>query len=230
MTSNEMYLYWCNLYDAASMVEMAYDTEEISRFLTMGQNDIYEEQYTEYLTPIRRGYEVTSKRDNVFRNLKEYVEITEFVSYDKIPNAYLVQLPDNYRYNSLEQFEMIYNSSSLKNIEVLPMNEDNIVENYDNPFNKPWRNKIWRVTERDSNVKRHCLILPNGATPTKYKLSYLRVPKDIVINLFEPDKQVNSEMSEDIHKEIVRKAVYIAQLGAGSQKFQATKAETKEHF
>jgi hypothetical protein len=226
MTANEMYNTFQLLYNAATSIEMGFDQNEVSAFHTLAQNDIVISYLFENRNPVQESYEIGKKRDEDFRNLKSFAQISEFEKSNKYDNSYLVTLPIDFLYNSSEEAVIKINNVE-KRVKIKPENEDEILEILKNPFRQPDRNSVLRITNsNNSNI----LILGENAEIVKYNLSYIRTPKPIVIDLFDENNQVNCELSNELHQHIVRRAVTIAtQSTNSSERYQISLNEERNN-
>jgi len=71
-----------------------------------------------------------------------------------------------------------------------------------------------------SSAKRTEIILPESGVLDKYRIRYLAIPPDIVVDEFDPTNQRHCILDETIHREIVDEAVIIAQAATQEEKYQ----------
>ena len=70
---------------------------------------------------------------------------------------------------------------------------------------------LWRLDIENSAVspykKRHELINPTSMTILRYRIRYIKLPIDIVVDNITPTNQINCELIETLHDEIVSRVV-----------------------
>lgn len=249
MTANEMRNLLKELYDGASSSEMGYDDVEVSRFLNMATRLEIEKRTFSNKNPLREGFEVGSRRDTELTNLKKDVMIyirhdgtfTEeyettttvgTVVTDRFDNGIVVTLPSDYMY-ILREFVDIKIGDNIRKVRVESINEDNIAEDLENTFKKPNHRRVLRtlLSELDESTrKRVKLFLPDTAEFYKYRLVYIKKPNTIIVDILQPDNQVNCELDDTMHYPIVQTAVQLMLGGIGSQKYQIAVNENKNNF
>lgn len=144
-------------------------------------------------------------------------------------------LPDNL-YLILNERAVVDKRSALKGdlleVKVLPKSEDYILSNQDNPEKKPYvdtssdEGLIWRLDFAQLNQSNKIaeLITDGSFNVIKYKVRYLKYPNKINVNLENPEEQVNSNIYEEFHQEIINMAALIAVENMGLQSRFQTKA------
>jgi len=94
---------------------------------------------------------------------------------------------------------------------VKPVTHDEYNVNINNPFKKPYEEMLWRLDIENSPVppykKRHELINPTSMTILRYRIRYIKLPIDIVVDNITPTNQINCELIETLHDEIVSRVV-----------------------
>jgi len=251
MTANEQYNLFGQLKNAASEVNMGMDDEsEVSRLFNIAQLDILKELIDGKRNRFKEGVDVGKIRDEEFANLKVFKDdLTLTVNTDIFPNnsVVAVTLPVTagveFMYNLFERVDINYLRGSTTytytDIEVIPVNEDEINDILDNPFRKPDNRKILRLTYNRSDTgyaygtsktgRIIYLIGDSSTTFSKYKLSYLRYPREIQCDILDETNQVNCELGETVQKEIVRRAVEMAIQGELSYNYEIAQNETNKN-
>jgi len=251
MTANEMYHTFTLLKNAATEVNLGYDDEvEVSRLFNITQLDILKELIDGKRNRLREGIDIGKIRDSELNNLKVYATPTLTLdTTDMFPNnnVYKVTLSNTatlmYLYNQSERVEITYTRSSgdtnYKDINVKPVNEDELNLILDNPFRKPDNRHILRLSYNredtgyedidDQTGRIIYLIADTNTTITKYHLSYIRKPRDIQVDIVDTDNQRNCELGETLQKEIVRRAVEMAIQGEHSYNYEIAQNETTKN-
>lgn len=146
------------------------------------------------------------------------------------PNGYFVHLPkDNsgnpiYRLALLEEAQITYNEcgvSKTARVPVIPVTRDEYNKVAVNPFKKPWKEDIIRLT---TNTNLFELIAFPGATITAYYLDYLKEPGRIQYGtVYTPTSpgagvNLNCELESKAGTKIVEIAVELALKTVGDQR------------
>jgi len=194
MLSNQMRLYFKDRFDGASDQEMGFDDVEVSRFLTMGQHQEVQSRLFANRNPYLEGYEVGSKRDNEFSELKTHVYIWhDIVNHQYVivnqdgsdvvivkdweegifPNSFIIELPIDFMYFSSDLMDIDYKGVRRKAVSIKSANEDQLAELRMNSFIKPDKRTLYRYTfprENDGRdeytdlTARRCMILTDEDT------------------------------------------------------------------
>jgi len=117
----------------------------------------------------------------------------------------------------------LQDKNTIRNIHVKNINEDNLDNILKNPFEKPDITVIYRSLEKRTEDDDHKFVkfyLPEGYEFMRWNFSYLKRPREIVVDILDPSQQINCELDEIIHNDIVFKAVELALGSIGSQKTQ----------
>jgi hypothetical protein len=96
-------------------------------------------------------------------------------------------------------------------------------------FNMEGLNHLGATVEINTNRSRY-LIPGKGWKITRYVVHYVKLPSDIHIDVQTPSLQVNCELPEAVHQEIVDKAVKLASAAIipDPNQYQANQVESKE--
>lgn len=96
-------------------------------------------------------------------------------------------------------------------------------------YNMQGDNYLSATVEINTNRARY-LIPGKGWKVTKYTIHYIKLPRDIVIDVQTPSSQVHCELPEFVHDEIVAKAVKIASAAVipDPNQYQVNQIESKE--
>lgn len=135
-------------------------------------------------------------------------------------NGQFWDLPEDFYHMLQEEIEVDVRdcfTSKLIIGDVLPVGEDYIMANWKNPQKKPSVDPagnaafVWRLSfGRNEDTKISELITDGTFNITKYKFRYLSVPTKVVIDLTNPENQVDTNIYEDYYDDIINKAAIIA--------------------
>lgn len=196
MTVTEILSYMRLRYDAyTSQDAPGYDDADLCALFNKAQKVFCKSLYNELANPTRKGAEESEKRSKDLVQLKAHSTLSNFSAGDQ-PNSQLVALPNDLWVALKEECDIDYTNSCGEAITnyrtpVKPVKEDYYNSNFKNPYKKPYEELIWRIDrEREdisiptqlgsANNKQHELVLFDGATPVLYRISYYRIPKDII--------------------------------------------------
>ncbi len=256
MTANEMRNLFKELYDGASAQDMGYDDIEVSRFLNLAQSLIINEKTFSNRNKIREGFEIGSKRDAELSNLKRDITLwydiptsewvyreeggtldsdtyvdTDIISLNENSIAF-EKLPDML-YILRDTCDIEYNGTMYRNINVKNANEDELNNILNSPFRKPDTSVIYRTTyvlSDNTDIIGVKLFIPEDSVFKRWNCTYIKRPVTIIVDILEPSNQVNCELDEIVHNDIVFKAVELALGSIGSQKFQVGTYNTKTNI
>jgi len=250
MTANEMRNLFKQLYDGAVAVEMGFDDTEVSRFLNLAQTLIINEKIFAFRNSQLEGFEIGSKRDNELNTLKrsltlwyqesigewlyrDYNNILNLdinVIQDKVMNynAVIFPIPNDILYIVNDTGDILINKTLYRNIPIKNINEDNINDIIRNPFMKPDITVLYRESQTLQNIEDNelnlyrtvKLFIPENSEFKRWNVTFIKRPLNIVVDIFNPDNQINCELDDLVHNDIVFKAVELALGAIGSEKFQ----------
>lgn len=214
MPVNEMHEDFLHFYDKQSNFAAPEITaEEIDIYLNYAQ-----EQFIKYL--IEKGVEKSQEWVDYTRNLIVSVNIAPIGPGAK-PNSFRVALPvttvgAEYRHALLEEADITIPASAAGcdgdttlRVPVVPITRDEYAKAIKNPFKKPWREEILRVTRATDQIE---LITFPGCVVTTYYLDYLKIPRKIQYgsNYATPDVDLNCEFEVNAAIKIIEMAVNFA--------------------
>lgn len=193
-----------------------YDPLEISLFATEAQELLVATKYEAVSNILKSGFEETEKRIQDLGNLVKDAKLTPLApGPENMPNGVFVNLPntllvDSTDYSNVYWFtvfeQAILNTKDCNNnparVDIYEYNHNEYSQLLSDPFNKPSPTRIWRM-RIDGN--RHELITDGTITIDKYHVRYIKkpLPIDLTSNL---NAQV-SELSDNVHRELVRATV-----------------------
>jgi|688.fasta_scaffold215268_3 hypothetical protein len=199
----------------ASQALPGYEPSEISAMATEAQELLVVTYYTGNNSS-DKSFEQTEKRIQDLGELVAHKILTP-LSYNPLlnmPNGVFVELPNTLLtnptdYSDVHWFtiyeEVLTNDKCKPRKYVLEINHNEYIRALDNPYNKPNDNKVWRMRIEG---RRHELITNGNYNIQSYIFRYIKKPNPInlTVNL---NDQV-SQLSDHIHRELVRKTVEIA--------------------
>lgn len=220
MTNQQFLDFFYIQYDkVANLSAPGYTPAEISLIATEAQELLVVTDYMPKSNIVREGFEETEKRIQDLGELVTSATLTPapFNPLLNMPNGVFVTLPntlinDPTDYSNVYWFtvfeeaitSMMCNGSP-KRVKLIEISHQEYRQLLDDPFNRPTDSKAWRM--RFEN-RRHEIITDGSYQVTGYHVRYIRKPKpiDLTIN---PTASV-SELSDHLHREILRKTVEMA--------------------
>lgn len=190
------------------------EPEEIDVFLNQAMFRLIE-QRAYGNNPKRETIEETQKRVDDLNNITNPYSTTVFStdSYNKTNGKY-VTLPIDYRHAMQEECTISYTDcngvTQTKKIPVKPVTHDRFNKITRDPFNKPDENLVLRLAHSKVNGNQVFELIGNGSvTFTTYYLTYLRTPVSMRYGstYSTPTTDVECELSEHLHREIVEMAI-----------------------
>lgn len=190
---------------------------EIDLLLNQSQDRIIKQRYGS-TNAKKQSFEETQKRTDDLKNVVKTVILTPLANQAiNKPNGLFVQLPVDYWFALNEECNLQYtdchNEIVTARIPVRPIQHDDYNKTIKDPFNKPWEEEIVRL-ESDTYVE---LITADNQTVQSYYLRYIKRPVRID-SVSIPN--VNCELSEHTHQEIVDEAIKIALEGIEARRQQ----------
>ena len=200
------------------------DDYELSVYLTKAQLEIIKNYYDPASNRKQKGFENSEKRRVDLNEL-----ITPFTSNTIIPSndglvneSKFFEIPD-------DVFLIIYESALItigdcfvdKKTTVIPKTHDEFNIQYDNPYKRPNKEKVWRLDISRINNKKAVELISNY-TITEYNFRYLKYPKPIIVTNLTTSfpgeglsidgftTQQECELNKEIHPEILDRAVELA--------------------
>lgn len=199
------------------------DDYELSVYLTKAQLEVIKNYYDPASNRKLKGFENSEKRRVDLKELvKEFDTNTEITTtLGLTSDSKFYKIPDEVFLIIYESVKCSIRNCGEKELNVVPKTHDEFNIQYDNPFKRPNKNKIWRIDISKIGVDKVVeLITPY--TISNYKLRYIRYPKPIIIsnltttfpgegltiNGFTGIQQC--ELDPEIHSEILDRAVELA--------------------
>ena len=216
MTANELARNTLIIFDSVfSQAAPGYDDQEISIFLTKAQQIYFFRRL-----PIFDTDEISKK--TLSSLLSNFNPLPSSTQTGSLPTEIFYDLPQDCE---LVVFEKVKTNIPLCtdplkktfiDVTVRPIKIDDYNLDFFNPYKKPYMEKsgdnglVWRLDRPSINdIKRHGLLTDGTFNITNYYISYLRLPKDIVVDFATPSNQVNPEISNIAHFSIVDIAVML---------------------
>lgn len=235
MTTTEFSNEFDLMYDNASKGAPGLDLYEKSVFLTTAQDQITKEIYSGYVQS-GVGFEGSEKRrrqlSELVRDYKVTNVLSDFTSVDTpkenlIETSQFFALPTDLMYIILEKVKFKGNTgdSCLNNkiVPVKPVTHDEYQVQVVNPFKKPNSRQAWRLDLYRSGVGQKAELFA-VAEIAEYHIRYVKRPRPIILTNFESDADLKgleltvdgeniektSELNEEIHRDILARAVDLA--------------------
>ena len=151
--------------------------------------------------------------------------------------AVLFTIPENMLFITKDNVDIKLDNNVYRNVKIKNINEANTNDILSNPFMKPDISVIYRsyqtIHDESSNLINTKLIklyLPENSEFYRWNVNYVRRPINIVVNILDPVNQINCELDDLIHNDIVFKAVELALGSIGSQKIQIANYNNKTNI
>ncbi len=238
MTNAEILDYMLVRYDViTSSGAPGYADSDLSLFFNKAQKVFVKSLVNEDANPARKGAEETEKRSKDLVELKDHTNVTTFTTGDHGDVSYFMELPADFWLSLKEECTVAYTNICgdlvTDRIPVKPIKEDYYNANIKNPYKKPYLELLWRLDRERTdtglalsatNLKRHELIVFNGATPANYRVSYYRRPKEVDLT----DINDFCELDPMNHEKIADIAVELMMQTTGRQEFQTKAFENKQ--
>jgi hypothetical protein len=227
MTANEMFDTFLLRYDkVTNFAAPGYEPIEVENILNDSYERFVKTTYSYRSNRYKEGFEETEKRR---KDLKELIRGPRDLSGNLVTSLSLNQ-------NDALQFGQIFNlpddcwlviseyavtdvpdctlPNSFVTVPIKPITHDEYVANIRNPEKKPYVSGIdglvWRLDlakENPNSQPRHELVNDGTFLVTAYHLRYIKKLTRIVIDLANPANQINCELDDSTHSEIVDIAV-----------------------
>jgi len=184
------------------------EPEEIDLVLNQAQEAFIKQRYG-YNNFKKEAFEQTQKRvEDLYTLVKsDRLTVTPNSANNIDSNSVFVTLPNDHWITIQELTNITYSDSNgntaTEDVYTKPIQHNDYSKLINNPFAKPTKEKILRLTTRDGVELLH----EPGSTVNSYKLRYIKEPAKMDV-LSTP--QVDSELPEQAHQEIVNLAISIA--------------------
>jgi hypothetical protein len=209
--------------------------EEIDVFLNDAQDQLIAQKAFNNNTK-KEGLEETQKRVDDLKNIiTNYNTVTFTTNASNKPNGVFVNLPSNYRHAIQEEAIVTYtdcnNQTTTINAEIIPLSHDRYNRIIRDPFNVPSTEIVYRLGYEVNltNEVFELLHAPNTIV-SNYILRYIRIPQEIRYGTVyqTPTTDLDCELSEHTHREIVALAVKNALEEIESPRYQTSKIELRD--
>lgn len=151
----------------------------------------------------------------------------------KHPDGVFIDVPRGFLF-AIEE-SAITNVYPNEEILVKPVTHDVYRANIRNPYKKPYDRLVWRMDFSSAGVdssyesslvlQRVELIAEPNAPLTDFRVRYLQLPPDIVVNELSPENERHCILNETIHRSVVDEAVKIARASVDPEKYELATAE-----
>lgn len=231
-------------YDAISTLALpGYTEREKSLFLTLAQERLVKAYYNIDGNKYKKGFENTEKRrKDLSKLVRSSVDAggypiaqpsTEIASSGRIDvNSRFFSLPEDF-WLAITEWGYVNEDLSARpaiplgeRYDIQPITHDEYNAQRKNPFEKPICGKGWRL-DIASNTGKILHEIVADKPIVQYHVRYIKKLRDIEINLTDPTVQVDSELNEMFHREIVDIAVELALETVSDRRFQSMKIENQ---
>lgn len=148
------------------------------------------------------------------------------------PDGVFFDLPEGFLYTIEEAIGLKEGVVAIpKETWVIPVKHDEYLANINNPYKKPYKDLAWRmdisrqVSGEDATPQRSEIITDGIYDINYYRMRYLSVPPNIVVDEIDPDNQVHCILNKTLHRDIVSEAVVMAQAASQKEAYQVGVAE-----
>lgn len=237
MTVAEMHILFKLLMDKADTLNYPnFEPEEIDVLLNNEKDKIIE-QRAYGTNPKRQGVEETQKRVDDLRNITKHYTSSIFSnnSGNNKTNGYFVNLPSDYKHALQEDLSIRRQDCNgnlvTETVDVIPITHDRYNRIIKDPFHKPDESNILRLPYEETNGVGTFELITNGnLTPLTYHLRYLRDAASIRYGTqyATPTTDVDCDLADHLHREIVESAVRTALENIESRRFPSTNQLLKE--
>lgn len=250
MTANEMkynlLLFFDKLFEYGAP---AYDDRQISAILNKAQTRVFKRHYSPLANAYKIGFEGNEQRR---RDLEQFIASAEYDSEAVEPvegvdiiesptqtgahlNGVFYDMPSNFLYAVEES--LVTADSTPEEVNIVPVRHDEYRANIRNPYKKPYKNLAWRMdysreTHRsgtDDASQKRTEIITDGAAILYYRVRYLIIPSEIVVDEVTAVNQRHCILDETLHDEIIDEAVKIAKASVMPETYQIADKEQKEN-
>lgn len=215
---HDQFLHWFDKQSNNSAPEVT--PEEIDIYLNNAQY-----QLLKILT--EQGIEKSQEWLDYTKNITSSQKVTPSTNTAaNKPNGQFVQLPLNYRLSLLEEANIQYidcGTTQTSRVPVVPTTRDEYNKLVSNPFKKPWKEEIIRLTSDGTSPNYYFeLISFPGSVITDYFIDYLREPARITFgSLYStPITDIPCELESKAATKIVEIAVELAMKTMGDSRIQ----------
>lgn len=248
MTANDMRYGFLVKFDSLySSSAPNYDDSQISYLLSNAQRNIFYEKYSPQKIDVD-GFESSEiKRGDLSQLIRAGLYHSDVTIQSSIPvessvtvatsqfgvhpkGKFLI-LPEDALYLE-EESAMLLNSLTQTTggeVPVTVKKHDEYTANIDNPYKKPYNKELWRMdyaNEQNTGVsagterRKIEIIIPDGYSLYQYRCRYVAYPRDIVTDMKDVSRQVNSILDKSIHQLIIDEAVIIASGASFKEAYQ----------
>lgn len=225
------------LYDSiASKDAPGIDEYEKSVYLTKAQLEIVKE-YNGTMNKYRKSFDETEKRKIDLKELiKDYKTTSSYENANSITSNELSRfypIPDDVFLIKYERgvFNPKGNCKTL--VDILPVTLDTLKEALKNPFRKPSDVRAWRLDFNTETFNENVVEIISKLPLDVYEIRYIKFPDPIILADLDSDEfngenlTINGQviaqtckLNEEIHPEILDRAVELAILDYNVQKLQ----------
>ena len=167
---------------------------------------VEKEEYNKQFTAPLKG----STGDSFTSELVESSENHKNAEFWSLPDNLYLLLQESATLDKRDCF-----SGELIEADVFPVTEDYYNVNIRNYQKMPYCDEtsgtalVWRISYGSDSQKKSELVTSKNCNIYKYNFRYLKRPTDIVVDLENPENQVQTEIYKEFHEDIVSRAALI---------------------
>lgn len=212
-----------------------FEPEEVDVLLNQEMFKVIEQRA--YGTNAKRlSLEETQKRVDDLKNITQsYSSSTFTTNSSNKTNGKFVSLPVDYRHAMQEECLITYTDCNsvtrTKVVPIIPITHDRYNKIINDPFNEPFEDLVIRLAHGKVGGNEVFELITDGSyTVTTYYLRYLRTPLSMQYGTTyaTPTTDVNCELSEHLHREIVESAANTALENVESPRVQTYPSIVRE--
>lgn len=195
-----------------------YEDSELSTFLTDGQWSYINQAISKFNLRKQSFEETELRRQGLSELINNYSQTSITINSDTFnDNSFLVEMPSDFWLPISEKVSCtkeICGADQTKKLAIIPVSHDEINQNENSPYKKPYYNEIgglvWKIQLAKNTIdsdKRIELISDGSYSLDKYHLRYIKTPPNIVVDRETTANQVNCILDENIQKIIINLSV-----------------------
>lgn len=191
---------------------------EKSLFLTKSQDEILKNYFNPKGNKYGEGMDMSKKREIDFSMLIEVASPNSTTSGTGFSsNSFRFVLPDNIFFILNEECT-VKKGETERTLIVVPISYSEYVRLMNKAYKAPYKWQCWRLYSQSGNSTPQVELIPGyGYDSCVYKVKYIRYPKPIILENLSDGLEIGGlstetscELSEEIHQEILQRAVEIA--------------------
>jgi hypothetical protein len=194
---------------------------EVSLFLTKAQNELLKNYFNPKGNKYGEGFDYSPKRHIDFSNVimvKKY-RYSDIEHEEQENDSFEIPVDDDLNIMMMLNEEVRVTRGNRKRVllSVVPIAAEEYQRIITKPYKRPLKHQAWRIINHPSDHKVFLIVVGPGDILDSYTMRYVRRPRPIIISNL-PDNlsidgkrnQSSCELDDNIHEEIVQRAVELA--------------------